>query len=231
MGFIIAIEGIDGSGKNTQSEKILDEYMRSGKRASKLSFPQYTSNFFGKEVGNYLNGEFGTLAEVHPKLSAMIYAGDRFESKNDIIEKSSNDSVLICDRYVHSNVAHQTAKVPQEYQGEFRSWIEKLEYDIYGIPKPDLVIFLDVPPSTSSKLILKKSARDYTNKKKDLHEADDTYLRKVYELFKVEASTNANWVNIECFESESLLNENEIFEKIKSELIYRNMLPTPSTKI
>lgn len=224
MGLIIAIEGIDGSGKNTQSNKLLAEFLRTGARATKISFPQYATNFFGKEVGSYLNGEFGSLSEVHPKLSAMLYAGDRFESKSEILSKSSEDAILICDRYVHSNVAHQIAKVSEQDQSEFRNWIETLEYEIYGIPKPDLVIFLNVPPSTSSNLVLKKSARDYTSKKKDIHEADDIYLSKVYELFKNEASINKSWVSIDCFTSGKLLDEDEIFEKIKLELSQRNML-------
>lgn len=224
MGLIIAIEGIDGSGKNTQSNKLLTEYLSIGARATKISFPQYASTFFGKEVGNYLNGEFGSLSEVHPKLSAMLYAGDRFESKEEILEKSADDAILICDRYVHSNVAHQTAKVSKENQVEFRHWIEQLEYEVYGIPKPDLVIFLNIPPATSTDLVLKKSARDYTNKKKDLHEADDIYLGKVYELFQSEASTNENWVSIDCFLNGKLLDENAIFIKIKTELLKRGML-------
>ncbi|VVO56289.1 Thymidylate kinase [Pseudomonas fluorescens] len=224
MGIIIAIEGIDGSGKNTQSTNLLEEYLSAGAQATKISFPQYGSTLFGKEVGNYLNGDFGSLSEVHPKLSAMLYAGDRFESKNEILAKSANNAVLICDRYVHSNVAHQTAKVPKEDQVEFRNWIEKLEYEVYGIPKPDLVIFLNVPPKTSTDLVLKKSTRDYTTKKKDLHEADDIYLEKVYELFKSEAEHNRNWLTIDCFHDGKLLDEEAIFNKIKTELTKRKLL-------
>lgn len=218
MGKLIAIEGIDGSGKNTQTNRILNELLNYSSKVSKISFPRYAETFFGKEVGFYLNGGFGSLEQVHPKLSAMLYAGDRFECKEEILEKLSNDGIVICDRYVQSNIAHQVAKVSLDYQAEFRSWIEELEFKVYSMPKPDLVIFLDVPPETSNQLVLKKDSRVYTDKKRDLHEEDISYLEKVYHVFK-DLSVEDNWVTIECFENGLLLSEDQIFNKIKLELI------------
>ena len=223
MGKLIAIEGIDGSGKNTQSNKILSEYSRTYAKVSKLSFPRYGETFFGKEVGHYLNGEFGRLDQVHPKLSAMLYAGDRFECKEDILGKLSDDGVIICDRYVQSNIAHQIAKVASHEQLSFAQWIEELEYRVYGMPKPDLVIFLDVPPVTSNELVLKKEPRNYTDKKRDLHEEDVPYLEKVYGVFKSLSKTEG-WATIDCLDGGRLLDEAEIFIKIKDVLVERGML-------
>lgn len=221
MGRIIAVEGIDGSGKNTQTDKLLNAFSLSGVGASKISFPQYGNTFFGGEVANYLNGEFGSIEQIAPKLSAMLYAGDRFECREEIINKSSDDSVLICDRYVYSNVAHQIAKVTGEKREELRCWIERLEFDVYKLPRPDLTIFLDVPPTVSSDLVLKKDVRSYTAKKKDLHEENDSYLVKVYNVFKELSVSEQDWVAISCFVDGKLLDECEIFSLIKKELAMR----------
>ncbi|WP_460097591.1 dTMP kinase [Pseudomonas sp. H3_C08] len=222
MGKIIAIEGIDGSGKNTQSNKILQGFLDNGFKCEKMSFPRYGETFFGREVGRYLNGEFGSLESISPKLSAMLYAGDRHESRDDILSKIAGNGILICDRYVYSNVAHQSAKLSTEARDEISQWIEELEFKIYKLPKPDLTIFLDVPPEVSGNLILKKELRDYTDKKKDLHEEDESYLEKVYHVFKKLACETPDWIIIDCFENGLLLGENEIYEKIRTELIKRD---------
>lgn len=221
MGKIIAVEGIDGSGKNTQTNRILQDFLGCGFKCEKISFPRYGETFFGHEVGRYLNGEFGGLDVVHPKLSAMLYAGDRYESKNDILRKISGGGILICDRYVHSNVAHQSAKLPAEARDELVRWIEKLEFDVYKLPRPDLTIFLDVPPLVSGDLVLKKKPRDYTDKKKDLHEEDESYLEKVYHVFKKLAAEESDWVVIDCFENGALLSELDVYAKIREELSVR----------
>ena len=160
IGKIIVIEGIDGSGKNTQTNHILNYLNNSGIKASKISFPAYEETFFGREVGNYLNGKFGKLDQIHPKLCAMLYAGDRFEKLPEINEKLAAGYFLIIDRYVPSNVAHQAAKLEGKGKREALAlWIEELEYTVYGMPKPDMVIFLDVPPKASQELILTKNKK------------------------------------------------------------------------
>lgn len=224
MGKIIAIEGIDGSGKNTQSNNILKAYQTQGLKVSKMSFPAYEKTFFGKEVGHYLNGRFGGIDDVHPKLSAMLYAGDRFECKPELQRKLADGEVVILDRYVHSNVGYQTAKLPVEERAELRRWIEQLEYDVYGLPKPDVVIFLDVPPATSAELVLKKEARSYTDKKKDLHEENDSYLAKVYSVFKEIAASDDRWVTINCFTDGQLRTQEDIFQNIQNVLRDQQLL-------
>lgn len=216
---IIAIEGIDGSGKNTQTEILLSKLRNEGFDASKMGFPCYDSTFFGQEVANYLNGKFGSLSEVPAKFSSLLYAGDRFEKRHEIIEKSSGDKILVIDRYVASNIAHQTAKLYNEERVILKEWIQHLEYEVYCLPQPDICILLDLDVSTSSKLVLKKETRNYTNKNKDLHEEDDSYLSKVALVYKELAMESNYWNTIECLDKGALRSIEDISEEIYKTVI------------
>jgi len=221
-GQIIVIEGIDGSGKNTQANHILKYAKGLGLKVEKMSFPAYDETFFGKEVGSYLNGEFGGIDQIHPKLSAMLYAGDRFEKKDYIEKRLEEGYLLIMDRYVPSNVVHQAAKAEGADRASLACWIEKLEYQVYGMPEPDAVIFLDVPPETSQELILAKDTRTYTDKKQDLHEENKPYLEKVYDYFYETASVKG-WSHIRCFKDGYMRSELDIFNDLIKSI--SSMLP------
>lgn len=212
-GKIIVIEGIDGSGKNTQANHIAAYAKENGFKVEKISFPAYEDTFFGKEVGNYLNGTFGGLDEIHPKLTAMLYAGDRFEKKEHILRRLNEGYLLIIDRYVPSNIVHQAAKLEGDEREQMVDWIEELEYQVYGMPKPDMIVFLDVPPETSKKLVLTKDKRSYTDKKQDLHEENQSYLEKVYDYF-CEMADRKKWQHIKCFSDESMRTEEDIMNDI-----------------
>lgn len=224
-GKIVVFEGIDGSGKGTQSKKLYQHLKELNYKVILLEFPFYSETFFGKEVGNYLNGDFGGLNDVHPKLSAMLYAGDRFEKKEIILKKLNDGYIIICDRYVPSNIAHQTAKYKDEHkQKELKKWIKKLEYDVYGLPKPDIVFFMNMHPNISDDLVLKKDTRNYTDKKKDLHESNNSYLLDVYNMFK-QMSINKSWINIKCQDKNNNLKSiDEIQAKLLKKLTNRGFL-------
>lgn len=196
-GKIIVIEGIDGSGKNTQTMALYKHLLKRGLNTKVLHFPLYDETFFGREVANYLNGYFGKLDEVHPKLSALLYAGDRFEKRDYLISELEKGTVLVLDRYVPSNMAHHSVKLPWEERKEFIEWIKLLEYTTFKLPEPDLVIFLDMAPQISQSLILAKSARNYTDKKQDLHEENLLYQIEVYKMFK-ELAQSENWISVKC---------------------------------
>lgn len=194
---IIAIEGIDGSGKGTQSKLLVDALNASGKKATLLSFPRYSDTRFGSAIGDFLNGRFGALDEVSPFLASMLYAGDRFESKQ-LIEAAVNDGdFLVFDRYTASNIAHQGAKVSGEERTEIIEWIEGIEYDVFGLPRADLTVLLDVSVQLSQKLIRRKAPRDYTDQAADLQEADVSYMSGVRETY-VELSQRSDWQVIPC---------------------------------
>lgn len=214
MGKLIVIEGIDGSGKNTQAKKMVELLQLKGYTVSTTSFPNYDS-FFGKEIANYLNGGFGEIKALHPKLIAMLYAGDRYLSK-PMIQRMINEShFTILDRYVSSNLSHQVCKLENEAdRQELSEWIIDLEYKQYGLPQPDATIFLNVPPFFSDKLVLKKDARNYTDKKKDLHEADKNHLVTAYNIYMDLAAKTPNWHILECTQGDQLCSIDDISERL-----------------
>ena len=160
-GKLIAVEGIDGSGKRTQVELLTLSLKARGHSVFPTGFPQYDS-WFGKMVGQFLNGDLGPLESVDPHFTALLYAGDRFEAKPKLESALNNGQIVLVDRYIGSNLAHQTARVPPEQRSEFLKWIEHLEYKIYGLPRETLALYLRVPPPEAQALVARKSARSYT---------------------------------------------------------------------
>lgn len=214
---IITIEGIDGSGKGTQSQLLTKRLIDLKFRTELLTFPRYDHTFFGKEIGDYLNGKFGELMCIHPKLTAILYAGDRFESSKHIRELMSTTDFVLCDRYTPSNQAHHAAKLPKEQWEDFFSWVEELEYDVFKVPRPDLAIFLDIGASTAAKLIDLKPQRSYTAKKADIHEIDSAYQANVYSAYE-KLIQRTNWLKIECMRDGILRESKDIHDEIWSRL-------------
>jgi len=200
-GKFIVFEGIDGSGKRTQFEALARELDRRGTPSAQISFPNY-AGFYGQLVAQFLNGEFGPLAAVDPHFSALLYAGDRLESKPAIESALAAGNILLADRYIASNLAHQGARVPPERRGDFLVWLKQLEYEVHGMPVEDLVIYLRVPVAESHRLVGRKSARDYTNARHDLQEADLGHLEAASSVYDDLARQPA-WVTIECFDAAS----------------------------
>jgi dTMP kinase len=199
-GRLIAIEGIDGSGKRTQLDLLANVLSASGNRVYSTAFPQYDS-WFGKMVGQFLNGELGALETVDPHFTALLYAGDRFEAKPRLEGALNEGKIVLVDRYIGSNLAHQTARAAPEKRAEFRKWIEHLEYGIYDLPREDLILYLRVPPSEAQKLVVQKAARSYTNAKRDLQEASMHHLQDAAGMYDLLAR-NAPWVTVECFDAQ-----------------------------
>src|SRR5258707_12405624 len=110
MGLLLAIEGIDGAGKGTQTARLAETAGAHGRSVASFSFPLYDDNPFSRAVGDYLNGEFGTADEVHPELAAMLYAGDRFHARPRLVAALEDQDLVVCDRYVGSNAAHHGAQ-------------------------------------------------------------------------------------------------------------------------
>lgn len=195
-GKFIALEGIDGSGKRTQLELLASELEARGLSIYRVSFPQYET-LFGKLIGRYLNGEFGPLTAVSPHLSALLYAGNRLEAKPELETALATEKIVLADRYIGSNLAHQTARVPADQRDEFLEWLKRLEYGLYGLPVEDLVIYLRVPPQQAQHLIGQKSARSYTNLIHDIQEADITHLQETASIYE-RLATEPSWVRIDC---------------------------------
>jgi dTMP kinase len=198
-GKFIVLEGIDGSGKRTQLEALVHAFTARGVALTQVSFPRY-EGFFGKLVARFLNGEFGALADVDPHFSALLYAGDRLESKAIVENALSSGKTVLADRYVGSNLAHQGSRMPREKRDEFIGWLKQLEYEIYGLPREDLVVYLRVPVTEAHRLVGERGARDYTKLSRDLQEADVAHLAAAAQVYD-ELARQQNWVKVECFDA------------------------------
>jgi dTMP kinase len=211
-GKFIVIEGIDGSGKRTQLEMLARALAGRGVDCERASFPNYAS-FFGKMVARYLNGEFGALDEVDAHFSALLYAGDRLESKAGLEAALAAGKTLLADRYVGSNLAHQGARVAREKRAEFIEWLRTLEYGVYGLPAEDLVIYLRVPVEEADRMIGRKKAREYTALRRDLQEASREHLAAAAEVYD-ELARLANWARIECVTGGEMRAQGSIHEEV-----------------
>lgn len=214
MAYLVALEGIDGSGKGTQAKKLHDRFVAAGKRTALVSFPRYDDTLFGRAIGQFLNGRFGSLAEVSPFLVSLLYAGDRFESRKFLLETLAANDVVVLDRYVPSNIAHQGAKLTGAERNEIVEWVTKIEYGLYQLPQADLILLLDLPATEARKLIAKKAARSYTDREADLQESDTNYLEQVRQVYREQAAANANWRMIECFDGKQVRSMDLIGEEI-----------------
>jgi dTMP kinase len=197
-GKFIAIEGIDGSGKRTQVKLLAEALTSLGHSIFSTGFPQYDS-WFGKMVGQFLNGDFGPLETVDPHFTALLYAGDRFEAKSALEAALGEGKIVLADRYIGSNLAHQTARVAPAARAGFITWIEHLEYNIYDLPHEALVLYLRVPPRAAQELVTRKSARSYTRVKKDIQEASLRHLAAASAIYD-RLAQRPNWVAVECFD-------------------------------
>jgi len=197
-GKLIALEGIDGSGKRTQADLLTKTLQEEGHSVYSTGFPQYQS-WFGSMVGKFLNGELGQLETVDPHFTAMLYAGDRFEAKPRLQAALGQGQIVLTDRYIASNLAHQVARAAPAKRDEFLAWIEHLEYGVYGLPREDMILYLRVPPLEAQKLVAQKSARSYTTAQEDLLEASLRHLEEAASLYDSLAK-RTSWHTIECFD-------------------------------
>lgn len=218
MAVLIAIEGIDGSGKGTQAARLHEKCQSAGIQSSLIGFPRYADTLFGKSIGDFLNGRFGSLNDVHPFLASLLYAGDRFESRDFILKTIEDSQVVIFDRYIPSNIAHQGAKLTGAERAEFIQWIEQIEYEIYQMPRLDQAILLDLPADYAQKMVAEKQARTYTDQVADLHEADQEYLAGVRDVYLQLAANNSHWQKIECLQQGQQRSIEEIGTEIWSHL-------------
>ena len=216
MGKLIVIEGLDGSGKSTQLELLPKSLSELGIECRTVSFPNYDSDSSAL-VKMYLSGEFGSKPEdVNAFAASTFYAVDRFASyKTNWGEFYENGGTVVAGRYTTSNAVHQASKLDPKKWEEFLSWLYEFEYEKIGIPKPDMVIFLDMPTDVSQKLLSKRYSGD--NDKKDIHERDVDYLEHCRKaaLFTAEFS---GWQIVPCAENGEPRTIETIAEDIKNKV-------------
>ncbi len=221
-GFIIGIEGTDGSGKQTQTNKLLERLLSDGKDVIRQSFPNYESESSGP-VRMYLNKELSeTSDEISAYQASMFYAVDRFCTYKAGFGKEYNKGkIIIMDRYVQSNMLHQACKISDlQERDKFLNWLEDIEFDLFELPKPDIVVFLDMPVEVNLKLMEGRQFK--TGNTKDLHEQDSTHLEKAYNAGKYVAQ-KYGWLVISCVDKDGNVRtrediHEEIYSKIKDKI-------------
>ena len=216
-GKLIVIDGTDGSGKATQTKRLLKRVGDAGREVRTIAFPQYEGSFFGQLVRRYLDGEFGSADDVNPHVASVLFAMDRWHAKEQICEWLAQGCVVVLDRYVSANAGHQGAKIDDpEERAAFLEWVDELEFSVLGLPKPDIVVFLHMPRQAAQELLADRAHAE--GSKLDIHEADPEHLRRAEEAYVQMAARKDDWRRIECVENDQVLPPDVIEERIWREV-------------
>jgi dTMP kinase len=217
MGKLIVIEGTDGSGKSTQFRRLQQRLEQETRQFKHLVFPRY-SEPSSALIRMYLGGEFGgSPADVNAYAASAFYAVDRFASyKQDWGNWYEQGGLVLSDRYTTSNAVHQASKEHGEKQQEFLKWLYEFEYDKLGLPRPDLVIYLDVPTNFTEKLLRGREAA--TNTSADIHEKDMSYLATCRETGRA-AAKFYNWTVIDCVRDGAMRSIEDIHDEIYAHVL------------
>ena len=212
MGKLIVIEGTDGSGKSTQFRLLTERLSREGKEFQRLVFPQYAEPSSAL-IRMYLGGEFGSNpADVNAYAASAFYAVDRYASYKKVWGKWYEEGgLVVSDRYTTSNAVHQASKEPESQQGAFLNWLYEFEYGKLGLPRPDLIIYLDVPTDFTEQMMRKREAD--TNTSADIHEKDMTYLATCRRTGKA-AAEFYGWTVISCVRDGKMRSIEDIHDEI-----------------
>lgn len=217
---LIVVEGLDGAGKSTQV-KMLKKYLEQKTvKLEYIHFPRYDAPVYGEMISRFLRGDFGSNSAVHPALVALLFAEDRHGAAPLIRQALEQSHTVLLDRYVYSNIAYQCAKLPKgKERDDLREWIFNTEYNVFGIPKPDMNIFLDVPISfVENRLKASRmgSDRNYLNGGNDIHEADIEFQNSVREEYVRQTKRDPDFIPLDCADSKGqMLPPDKIFERLK----------------
>ena len=217
MGKFIAIDGLDGSGKGTQTDILVERLKKENKKVRVLSFPMYEndSSLFARM---YLDGKFGkNPSDTNAYVASMFFASDRYISyKTDWIKDIEDpDTFVIANRYTSANAVHQLSKLPYEEWEEVLKWLWDFEFAKLGLPEPDKTVYLRVHPDVS--LALVKSRSEETGRKIDIHENDTEYMFKCYDA-ALYSSKKLGWLQISCCENGKMRTREDVAEEIYTKL-------------
>jgi dTMP kinase len=218
---LVVLEGLDGAGKSTQVRKLRNYLESLFGSIEYIHFPRYDAPVYGDLISRFLRGDFGNNETVHPQLVALLFAEDRHGASPQMKDVLSSGGTVLLDRYVYSNIAYQCAKVKDETEAEtLRDWIFNTEYGNFGLPVPDLNIFLDVPIDFVEKK-LKSSRngqdREYLEGGQDIHEADIEFQKKVRSIYRKQCESDPKFIRIDCSDEYGMmLPPDDIFAKIRN---------------
>lgn len=220
MGKLFVIDGTDGSGKQTQFEKITERLKKEGKDIKVVSFPNYESES-SSLVKMYLSGKFGENAkDISPYIASTFYAADRYATyKTEYEEYYKNGGIILADRYTTANMVHQAGKIKDIKEREkFLRWLWDFEFNLYGLPVPTKAFFLNMPTEYAIKLMENRENKITHENKKDIHERDASHLKDAYEA-ACSLVDKYDWYEVKCVKNGEIRSIEDIHEEIYNELI------------
>lgn len=216
MGILIAIEGVDGSGKQTQSDRLRDNLIKAGHAVVKITFPDYESRS-SVLVRMYLMGEFSPdPKDISAYQASTFFAVDRYASWMTGTWRAHyrNGGIVLADRYTTANMVHQAGKIKdQQERDRFLDWLYDFEFSLYGIPVPDLVFFLDVPPEVQQRIVASRKNKITGGEEQDIHESSALHLAESYEAAHYVAK-KYGWVQIQCVRNGLMRSIDDIADEI-----------------
>ena len=223
MGNLFVIDGTDGSGKQTQFEKLKESLTKDGIEFKTIDFPNYDSPS-SSLVKMYLSGEFGENAkDVSPYIASTFYAADRYATfKKDLEEYYNNGGIILADRYTTANMVHQAGKISDSTErNKFMEWLFDLEFNIYGLPKPSRVFFLNMPPEKTMELMKNRENKFSHTDVKDIHERDPKHLKDAYNA-ACSLVNKYDWNEIKCVKDNEIRTREDIHEEIYK-IVYKEI--------
>ena len=223
MGKLFVIDGTDGRGKQTQFDLLKKHLTEDGIEYRTVSFPNYDSPS-SSLVKMYLSGEFGENAkDVSPYIASTFYAADRYATfKKELQEYYENGGIILADRYTTANMVHQAGKITDEVEREkYLNWLFDLEFNIYGLPVPTEVFFLNMPPKKVEELIKNRENKFTHNDKKDIHERDAKHIEDSYNA-ACSLVGKYNWNEIKCVKNEEIRTREDIHNEIYN-IVYKEI--------
>ena len=222
-GKLIVIDGTDGSGKATQVAYLTERLKKDGYKIKIVDFPEYYKNFFGAFIGHCLSEQYYNFINVHPKIASVLYAADRWQSKEEMNKWIEEGYVVVANRYVSANQIHQGGKISDaKKRNSFIKWLNQMEYEEFGIPRPNITIYLSLPIKIVMKLLNDRESsqmkRKYLKKNKDVHEADEKFMENSIKSALWLAKTQSNWSKINCSEKGEILSRESIHEMVYKEV-------------
>ncbi len=219
MGKLFVIDGTDGSGKQTQLENLKIRLSQEGIDYRTVNFPNYDSPS-SSLVKMYLGGEFGTDAKtISPYIASTFYAADRYATfKKEYEEYYNNGGLILADRYTTANMVHQAGKIQDKVERKkFLDWLWDFEFNLYGLPIPTEVFFLNMPPEYSAKLMKDRENKITHDSKKDIHERDTEHLKAAYNA-ACDLVKEYNWYEVKCVNNGKIRTIQDINDEIFTEI-------------
>lgn len=218
LGKLIVIDGIDGSGKATQAKFLTEKLKKLKVKVKTIDFPRYYDNFFGKLIGKYLSGAYGDFIQTDPRVASVLYAADRFESSREMKRWLAEGYTVIADRYVSANQIHQGGKInDRKKRRSFLVWLDEMEYGVFKIPRPDLVIYLDVPFEVSREWLQQKVAqrrKKYLQGRRDVAEDNLLHLKNSRASALSLEEGNKDWIRIKCCRGKACLAPEQVHDQV-----------------